>query len=490
MKIITFEEFAKDATDKYDFYERDFRLNIQPNNPLVVLITREAYMEQYKEKYNALKIEYQFHVGEIERLKSCIDVHYKYLREECPITVLDEPVPESVIEEKELPTRHIENGILFKRCYDLTDKTFKECQAFFEIPLEFIHNNYELVEVSVDENHNPTYAFLDKQHKLWNVSTFECIGELNNDFEWIVSSSDHSIESVESNTSSSLEQKIDWNEYVNEHINDIQYPYQLLKLILNSPYTGYEIPTAVLEYIEQCELPTPSYKIESASKTKDLLIELTASIKQSLNTDENLFSAVWTKLNQLSVAADKATKQKRFEKIDLNVYREIQTILCDYIRRECNGEETKLDQSLIDKIDKFCLKKDKNNKFNILIYYAMFFLYAGVRPNCVRELYWNPTEEQNGFKLENDKIYFVHNHDKNVKKDFQRSKHLIENAELNMLLKYSLYNQLPENQLICDVPSKNESREFRNFTKQLVNIELTPTDVRTLDVNNDVLEHP
>ena len=118
MKIITFEEFAKDATDKYDFYERDFRLNIQPNNPLVILITREAYMEQYKEKYNALKIEYQFHVGEIERLKSCIDVHYKYLREECPITVLDEPVPEPVIEEKEPvpePTRHIENGILFKR---------------------------------------------------------------------------------------------------------------------------------------------------------------------------------------------------------------------------------------------------------------------------------------------------------------------------------------------------------------------------------------
>ena len=545
MKIISFEDFSKDANDKYEFYLKDFQQNIEPKNPLVRVITRDEYLTEYKQKYDTLVREIEFRKNEIKRHRDAIEIHVYYLNEECPIV---DHTYETIIESKQLHYTNVlkddleaddsksyteaKTGILFKRCYLVNEKRWIETEAYFDIEELNIHKNFQLVEITGNEITTAVHGLLDKHGNVFRVTDFTPIGRMNDQLEWIAITDDikkewteqkytwnddelyqpideTTDESNESNTSPTrsiesddlpivlineetkelLDLKQQWHDYYESKLDEITYPYQCLEIIINGPYKDYEIPKSILHYIEKCK-SGDGYKIESGSKTEKLLNELSHAIYHSLyispSNEIKLFTPIWKKLKELTKKCDQETKQKRFDQIDIGVYQTLQNIITDYIHVECNGAEQTLDSEIYKKMDKFLLKKNKDNKFNALIYYATFFLYAGVRPNSIRELWWNPNDEQNGFRLIDDAIYFVHNYDKNVKTEHQKSITRIENEAFIRLLKYSLFNETPIWTQICNIRPNNEAREFKNFTKTLVGIELTPTDIRTLDVSNDI----
>ena len=429
---MTYEEYIQLDIDKYQFYinqdytnklER-FRQELLNENPYIhvdISINYIPFNEDFKkEEYNQYKNEYEECVRKIQS-----NPLYKYQQ-----PIFDAPSIEEVKREILICTEPSSPCEPISPCISEPASPSESLTNIFDI-------KEELDDTFNEELLNTTVQYFKSFTDTEDASSWMIILLKSPVYQYLINHNKNNI----------------------PELNVDKLPDGLWAQIKKSAHTFTGTLQSIIDDYESGSIKSPSH-------CKNMIVTLNVMVKYILNYPKHkqLFSTWTTVFINICNSYQQIVKKDKCIQIPEN----INEILCHnlgrYIYRLLNIDNTLMSDDEYNQIhDVFTSRK--KIPYSLELYISMMLCYAPVRPNVLYELYWYPTNEQNGFSInENSEFVFHHNTDKNVNES-NKSSYVIDHWMIEAILGTIYRNHRDDstqNQLIYSfkLPSGNSDKNF------------------------------
>ena len=422
--MMTYEEYTRDDRDVYEYHIKQeytnqierFKQELQQYNRYVQVDIHISYapfdVEFKRDEYNDYKKSYQTIID------TCINTlfeHPLYNHESVQFTpIVSNPIEELIVE----PSMPIEQSRSIDEPMDILEDTDDE---------------YKTDEYKTDEYKT------ENDDELPPVFTTEQILE---------SDHDKLLKKVQLYNST--------KEYFKEHITDdikndvvglleLLYNCPLMEIVsndmcMNTEYCSdelisrlksndYRIKNTFQSIIDDFK----NERIKSPSHIKNMIYYITRSVRHHYLGNDDEVRDVLTDWNDafriLCVTYQQHVKKEKCKNIPKNMDEILCNNMTQFVLRMLNQQNTMPEHQYRD-IERV-FRSLPNGKYRISLLFSMCLFYSPVRPCVIRDLYWLPTDEQNGFTINEQGQYVFH---KNVDKTKNPTHEVIDNPIICMLL--------------------------------------------------------